>query len=257
MNFAALIILAQLFLWKIRMTGLLYELQGDQDYEKAFFVADVVCEMWNKSCSHINGITLQASRADLIKCCDIGSELFLGDSFPDIPGPYKRIAAFLVIGRLYPFFIPTYEKSLGEITRDEQTQWMTRFMSLTIPIIFDRMTVDLGEGPVPLPKWKGFPSAHYRLEFFSLLRWLDNMEWLQGKLPASDCDTLEIVKWPNLARMVLSVSLSLESCHYISELNDGSPQAVMGQISNCMRGLPEFAELDLVFDYCLGDWEFE
>src|ERR1051325_7474225 len=151
--------------------GLLSSESGNSDYSQALLIADSVAEDWNLASSKVYGIDLYIVENSVVACCDKGAELFSSGCFPDQPGPFKRAAAFCVLGTLYPFFKMTGEQAPQ---RDfERHAWLARFMALSIPAVLARTKVNVNGKWVVLDDWRGFPSPHYLLEFLAWRRWLD------------------------------------------------------------------------------------
>jgi hypothetical protein len=232
--------------------GLLSEESGPPDTEAAFAVAQHVQTWWNTRQAPVYGFNLKIWRGSVTKACEVGNNLFSGKYFSRTPGPFKRVAAFTVIGRLYPFFslVPLAGMEADTIanvlpkTPREQHAWLARMMALAIPAVLrcTRVYID-GEWRV-LDEWRGFPTLHYKLEFLAWLRWLDAFEQYRDHFASS-------AEWSafsekRLARMVMATSLMVESCYY-QEPIVGSPQ-IRGNTARCFDQLEEEHALDTIYD---------
>ncbi len=173
--------------------------------------ADTIAARWHLK-GEGYGFKVSVNHNSAIRACDLGRRLFSTQFFPEQPGSFKRVAAFLVIGRLYPFFEFSGEKMPAEAKHG----WLSRLMALSIPMMLCQMKADLHHGSEPwtiLNKWKKFPSKHYKLEFLAWLKWLDCMERYKTAL-ATDWQEVHIRR---LARMVMACSLIIEAAYYLNQ----------------------------------------
>jgi hypothetical protein len=223
--------------------GLLSTQSGSLDVQHAQLIADCVAEDWNSVQKDLYGIMLWINPHGIKKCCQIGTQLFENGFFPPQPGPFKRVAAFVVLGRLYPFFKMTGREAPQ--TEHERQAWLARFMGLLVPAALRTMKVFINNKWTTLEGWKGFPSPHYKLEFLAWLRWLDHFERYRPKFP----DLAEWTRFSSerLARMVMSTALMLEACYYIDVADQLS--GIRAQVSGCLANLNESQEIDLIYDY--------
>jgi len=98
---------------------------------------------------------IRVSSPDLKDCCDIGADLFDQEPHyfsPPSPGPFKRAAAFLVIGCIvHPFidFVPSrHAHRRAAFPRDERAKkvWRVRLMILMLAAVFDAFKVSIDDG---------------------------------------------------------------------------------------------------------------
>jgi hypothetical protein len=223
----------------------LFSDSAEQDQGIALRSADVIADQWNRHAASIYGFQVFIRSKKISQLCQVGARLFEnGDVFPRQPGPFKRTAAFLVLGRLYPFF--QFSGKPEHLPKgDEVVAWTVRLLALTIPVILRQLTVQLNGTTQTLHEWKGFPSPHYQLEFFALLRWLDNGEEYETLFPA---DTWARFSFHRQARMVMATSLMLEASYY---LNGQETTQVQSQVSRCLTNLSDEQQLDLIYVYNL------
>lgn len=173
-------------------------------------IAEDVASLWNEHGGKEFGFGV-AYDLDRIRQCREKAVPILDTYFPNPPGPFKRVAALLVFGRLYPFFYFT-----NKLTQKQHQEWLSRIVALTLPVAIRTQKVNLSNHPdaprwVPLDSWRGFPSVHYKLEFLGFIGWLDGFQWLLARIPATD---QKMVIDNRLARMTLALSLIIEGCYY-------------------------------------------
>ena len=223
--------------------GLLSSDSGEKDLSAAEFAATGIQGWWNGKQSPVYGFKLALYRKSLQNCCDIGARLFGSNYFANPPGPFKRAAAFIVIGRLFPFFQFVPMVNGPPMDKRERHAWLSRMMALAIPSVLERTRSEIGGKWIALNKWNGFPSLHYKLEFLAWFRWLDGFEQYKAQFAAHDWDAF---CQKRLARMVMATSLMIESCYY----NTAStiPHDLCGNTSACFNHLEEEHELDLIYD---------
>ncbi len=223
----------------------------DEDFSLAFRIAAKIQNWWNENQAANFGFNVVLYRESLSDSCKIGAKLFGGPYFAKPPGPFKRAAAFTVIGRLYPFF----QFEGVSMTNRERNAWLARLMVLGIPLLLGSTSATLNGEKRRLENWQGFPSAHYKLEFLAWLRWLDGCENIQSFLPPSEWERL---KEQRSARMVMATALMLEACYYsgtgggASSDPSANPSAgfeIKGQIQACMENLSDELVYDLIYDY--------
>lgn len=228
--------------------GLLSSEAGDSDFEQAFQVAASIQEFWNTKQAPSWGFNLTIFKASIRECCEAGGRLFSGQYFANPPGPFKRAAAFLVIGRLMPFF--GFEpingnKELVPQTSRECHAWLARMMALSIPAVLGSTRAQLGGEWLTLSEWGGFPSSHFKLEFLAWIRWLDSFEHFKKYFPSnSEWDQLHEQR---LARMVMATSLMIEGCYYCSG-STASESKIRGNTATCFERLEDEHEIDLIYD---------
>ena len=217
-------------------------------------LTDAVGQWWNKNQAPVYGFSLRVSEAAVRACCNQATDLFSRGVFPDNPGPFKRMATYLVLGRLTPFF--TFRSGFNDTNgrwiegccptdEQEHVAWITRMLVLSIPFTFAKLYVHIQGRDIPLGQWNGFPSSHYRLEFMGWLRWLDGYSQLKPHLPSLSWGKFNDDR---LARMIMSTSLMLESCYYLGKMRERGKCALLDE---CYCGAPTLDEdlrLDLYYD---------
>ena len=227
--------------------GLLVDDDINKDVDAVASIARRIAFNWNTYGGYHHGFTIKWGEAQIKQCCERASEIFQGTCFPLTPGPFKRVAALIVLGRLNPFI--AFDPEL-KITTDDN-RWLSRIMALFIPVTLSRLTLNIAPhiGPprwVHLDKFHGFPSAHTKVDFLNWLTWLDSMNWSKN---GADAMKVEFTDFPNqrLARMILSTSLILEGYYYCME---GLPeQPLPGHIRGKCRGFMKALDLtSLTYD---------
>jgi hypothetical protein len=191
-------------------------------------------------------IRVRSSYSQLLHVCRSADEVFSAGAFPPDPGPYKRAAAFVVLGRMYPVFdveILLYSgATLSNHQRiKEQVAWISRLALTALPAIFGRMMVTLDGAPQQLPEWKGYPSDHVALEVTNWIKWLQHHDQYQNLVDPK-------IDWPNFClerriRAVLALSLILENAHY-AVLGD-ERHRLIGRVGECLANLTDEQKLDL------------
>lgn len=126
------------------------------------------------------------------------------------PGPFKRVAALLVLGRLTSIFslaTPNSKvESLKPVNASMEREWLPKLCFLLLAPAFSSLTVSNAQGAThSLQDWKGFPSFHSKAEF---LFWL---EWLCDYPLDSLSDDEKVTR---RGRMILGTSLILEAIYY-------------------------------------------
>lgn len=201
-------------------------------------IAKQVARLWDEGGGGQHGFDLSIGERELRNCCSKGSTL-LETYFSNPPSPFKRVAALVVLARLSPFIGDTRGSKVGQ-----QNGWRALVAALLIPSALRAMKVNIAEQSeaqnwIVLDKWKGFPSAHVKVEFLAWLEWLDPFQniGLPDKVPA---ETWESMLNDRLARMILATSLMLENMYYLNEaqVNAQSGAAcLLGQCRRCMQGV--------------------
>jgi len=194
--------------------------------------------LWNEYGGDANGFSISVGEKELRYCCDKGAEV-LETYFSHPPSPFKRVGAFVVLARLFPFF--GFTKSPP--TPVAKNQWYARLAALLIPPTLRGMKVDVSDDDqhekwMLLDKWTGFPSPHVKVEFLAWLEWLDP---LQGVPPPSGMprEDWESLLNDRLARMILRTSLLIENMYYLCEISAkvGTEGCLRGQCRRCMKGI--------------------
>lgn len=214
--------------------GLLVDGDVNCDVNAVASVARRVVYNWNTHGGPSHGFSITWGREQIQQCCERAATIFQGKCFPSTPGPFKRVAALIVLGRLNPFigFSPPLQVQVDD------NRWLSRIMALFIPITLSRLKLNIANAAEPsrcvwLDKFSGFPSAHTKLDFINWLTWLDSMNWSKN---GADAVRMEFTEFPDqrLARMILATSLILEGYYY------------------CMEGLPQRPLPDLIRGKCRG-----
>lgn len=225
------------------------QLFGDMDCDSSNAIARAIAndtiDFWNENIGRAFGIFFVLHEKRLVDCCERAAQCLSGEAFPANPGPYKRAATFLVFGVLYDFVTPlTVTGSV--LSPIEKRQWVVRLMALSIaPMVCQLNYVNNGLLR-DLPPWKGFPSDHYKLEFFEWLRRLDDLGWAKLKYGVTVDVAVKHFEQARLARMVLATTLALESCHYVS-MCPGPVDPVRNNYRLDL-GLLEHMQIDLYYD---------
>lgn len=221
-------------------------------YQKEDFVVAsdatlITLELWQHDLEDMYGFRGVVSVPSLEECLKKGAALFDEEPhyFSSPPGPFKRVAAFLVLSCLYPFigFEPRFSAhrrlAMPKNNHDRRI-WHVRFAVFMLPTLFYRLKVKIDEEWQRL-QWPGFPSQHYQLEFMNMLKWLDGFDHLQHCIsPHEEWDSFCKKR---LARMVMATSLALEASYYA---NTNKEEAVLcGKINGCMSHLNEEQSEDL------------
>jgi hypothetical protein len=171
-------------------------------------VLTAVEELWNEAGGQKHhGFNLKVKTERIAACCNYGG-IILNDHFPNPPGVFKRLAALLVLGRHFPLFDLEPRPQNFDL-------WSGRVLALTIPPVLRTLEINLStdrDRPrwVQLDNWEDYPSPHYKLEFLTLLEWLDGAGW-----PHPSRWTQQDRK--RVARITLALALILEGCYYCSE----------------------------------------
>ncbi|WP_395746627.1 hypothetical protein [Prosthecobacter sp.] len=224
-----------------------------EDYQIALEASKRIAAWWNVDHHELYGFKLVVSAHDLNDSCSTASRLF--DETPFYfarpPGPFKRVAAFLVTGCLNPFFgfkplgKPASRREALPTTDHEKRVWHVRFLLLALPELFEQLKFKVN-GQWEKVCWEGFPSPHFQLEFMNWLKWLDR---LSKNHVSKDVDWDDFQK-KRFARMVMATALSLEASSYTSSK---TPCGVQGKIAGCMSKLTPQQREDLDFVWLPGN----
>jgi hypothetical protein len=223
--------------------GLLVQEDGVVDYQAVSDVVESIAKWWKINKEPDWGFEFFAVRSKIEYCSDFGSRLFKSGYFAENPSPFKRVAAFLVICRLHPFFCYKFSEGIKFETPTEEIAWNVRLLALSIPSILANQEVLLENKRVPLPAWTEFPSLHYLLEFFAWLRWITRMQEHQPKFSADEWQEIYLQR---VARMVLACSLMIEASYYAAE--NRSQDSIRNLIMPCLNDLDENLRIDLYYD---------
>jgi hypothetical protein len=205
--------------------GLLAINSGQTDVEAVLDVADQVATLWNDYGGTEHGFSLLVGQDAVMRVCEKG-DFFLKKYFSKtcLPGPFKRTATLVVLGRLYPFF----EMRPSRTTFLSTGKWLPRIVALMIPGALRSLRFNAADNPAipkwkPLDKWRGFPSAHYKLDFMSWVESMDSMEWIDTAIPPlAAFEAWQETSEMRVARMILVTSLMIEACYYFGETNPGA-----------------------------------
>jgi len=206
------------------------------------------CYYWNEvllKCSpsvRAFGCELSAHNPRLFACVAEGQRLFNAGIFPKSPGGFKRVAAFVVLARRVNFFEFHLQRSKKKvpIAEEEIECWRVRALSVMIlPILAKTVATVRANANTPaqdiaLTEWKGFPSRHFKAEFF---------HWLRGLIVLRGQGVNDSV----LSSAILSCSLMLEACYYLGSTprKDGE---LRGLDYDCLKAAPSHIEIDLNFE---------
>ena len=110
---------------------------------------------------------------------------------------------------------------------------------------------------VALDKWRGFPSAHFKVDFLAWLAWMDNMQHVRFVIgeenSEQDLERINAIREARLARMTLVTALMIESCYYFSECAPPMPRTEDVR-SKCMGFVMRGEDLTaLTYDMMLFD----
>ena len=241
--------------------GLLTIADGSADVNKALDIANTVAVLWNDYGGQDNGFAVSVGKAEVRQCCGVGGAIlskFFGDHCN--PGPFKRVACFVVISRLFPFFSLSKPPITGTTI-----QWHSRLSALLIPATLRVLHVNVSTAKDPdsapiwktLSNWKYFPSAHLKLDFLAWLAWMDLLDRVQPYLhPPENVDPEKYwveIRENRLARMILVTALMLESFYYCGEglPAEPGPDHIRGK---CLTFLLQSEDLSaLIYDRQLID----
>ncbi|MBL9116699.1 MAG: hypothetical protein JNJ83_16950 [Verrucomicrobiaceae bacterium] len=225
-----------------------------EDYRLALRASKRVVEWWNGDHSERYGFKLEIALGSLEESCSLASNLFDDKPyyFARPPGPFKRVAAFLVYGCLNPFFDfdPIMKKPVRPSmpgTPHERRVWTVRFLLMTLPELFGSLKVHVN-GKDEKVDWLGFPSDHFELEFMNWLKWLDRCGNLGEALPKEF--EWEAFQRKRYARMVMATAMALEASSYA---DPSAPRGLQGKIKGCMANLTPQQIEDLTFSNLPGN----
>lgn len=224
-----------------------------EDYEIALESSKRIADWWNVDHCELFGFKLYVAAKSLEESCRAASTLFDEKPFyfARPPGPFKRVAAFLVTGCLNPFlgFKPlgkaAARRNAYPQTDHDRRVWHVRFLLLSLPELFERLKFKVNDKWLKV-EWNGFPSPHFQLEFMNWLKWLDR---LSKSVVSKDVDWDDFQK-KRFARMVMATALSLEASSYT---NSANPMGVQGKIDGCMSKLTDQQREDLNFVWLPGN----
>jgi hypothetical protein len=203
------------------------------------------CNLWNtvllpKSPRvRASGLTLVAHNPLLFACVAEGQKLFNAGFFPNPPGGFKRVAAFMVLARRANFF--RFKNPAGKdaiMAPEEEECWRVRALSLMIlPLLASTVVTvhatSAQTAEIILDKWNGYPSRHFKAEFF---HWLRSLGYLRGNV--TDL---------TITSSILACSLQIEACYYLgAQAIDRN--GICGKDHGCIVKSPEHVAVDLDFE---------
>ena len=223
--------------------GLMVLESGKPDSDRVLVIARTVSTLWNKYGGVDNGFYIKIGEREVSQCCERGEAILAKFSCSKCnPGPFKRVAALVVLSRLFPFFGLTSSPKVGT-----RVQWMARLSAMLIPSALRSLRVNIStvENPdktptwVSLNKWKGFPSPHYKVDFLAWLAWMDKLDNVQlSRISGFDQESEETIRDARLARMILVTALMLEACYYCGETLNMTPSKtdIRGKCTSFLLG---------------------
>jgi hypothetical protein len=240
----------------------------DQKSKDVLFLnrlAENVCTRWNENSGPEEfGIRLFYSTDAIEKIVEEGENL-LTSLQHTMPGPFKRLAALLVLARLNHLFTLATSESVANNVRsvaaDKESLWVSRPIYFLIGETMSVLQINGKKAKIHLGEWKGFPSYHSRAEFLQLLAWFCDMpmdSWHGEKRynldeiieKGGECDDFKRVdaNFERRQRMILAVSLILEAVHYQGTKLD---YTVVGCCDNELLKLDEEPRKLVFFDQYL------
>lgn len=213
--------------------GLLDDSSAGKDCEAVFDIAVGVAALWNNFGGEKHGFKIKIGDAEVKECCRLGNEILtLSKKFPIPPSPFKRVAALVVLSKLYPFF----ELDPPQEVQIQDQIWLSRLSTLLIPGALALLEVNVSEDALApkwaLNRWNGFASPHYKIEFLKFIQWLDNFDWL---MIGGEQDKWIQTKRERLARMIMSVSLIIEANYYLGEAGAPQREHLRGKCKLCLK----------------------
>lgn len=213
--------------------GLIDDRSRERDHEVVLRLAKRVSSVWNTYGTDYGFQVVVSGRA-VEECCDEGNQI-LKSSFSVPPGPFKRVGALVVLARLKPLF-----DLRGSLTPGTKGRWLSRVVALLIPAALRLMAVNVSthESAATLRRlnWHGFASPHVKFEFLALLEWLDLLDDVQAYVAPVNPSMWNRVVNQRLARMVLALSLEIESNYYCTEEEE---LKIRGQCKACFRQIAD------------------
>ena len=212
--------------------------------------ADSICAFWNENGGPEKYGVRIFTNEETIREVAIAGDQVLASFFPHPPGPFKRVAALVVLSRLLQLFdICTRDSTLEcpkPVTPLLNEEWLPRLCYLLIGPALAHVTVQDSAGKWHEPKsWRGFPSFHTKAEFFLWLEWL--CDYPSEILPAPNTEPETLIR---RGRMVLGTSLILEQAYYLSY---APANELCGICDRALLGSGDFT--GLIFDSILLDNE--
>ncbi len=173
-------------------------------------MATSVAEFWNQHGGTDYGFQAFVSKENIVKMSEDGDAV-LASHFCADPGPFKRVAAALVLARLTPLFgicsVNSKDDNMAKVPVMTVRDWTPRLAFLLLePALAAVRLVKRPPEECLWDHWHGFPSLHSKAEFLLWLEWLCDYPL---DLLASEPERLA-----RRGRMVLATALILEGIYY-------------------------------------------
>jgi len=230
--------------------GLMTITDGEEDVAALYNLGLDLAAQWNESAAGSEmgyGFQVQSVEDDCKKVCTIGTRV-LKDYFSDPPSAFKRTAAVIVLGRLFPFigFIP--ERS----DASDEHRWLARLMVTMVPVALRSIKVSVVPCQFPhtpinvtLKGFKQWPSVHVKAEF---IEWMSSLDSLPDLTDAGLKEGDAKVADQRLARMIMAASLIIENAYYCMECAPAIPTAEQLR-TKCFPCIEKIStSIDLVYE---------
>ena len=217
----------------------------DEDINSLRRVSSIVSKDWNLRSAVLWDVDCFVSEKGVEECCKSAEWLFQS-GLPNPPGPFKRAAASVVLGRIHRLFRFFKHGTDEELDGSQSIYWLARLLPRLIPPILG--ILDIKDPSIKqLRPWPGFPTSHFRLEFLSVLRRLTGRNGLQANLTEEEWKEFHQER---LKTITLFTSLVIESCYYNS-LGDSFDykNVASGEKMNCIKDLDAEFHADLTCDH--------
>lgn len=215
-----------------------------QNLSPAFFKAiEAVCDNWNANhCAHW-GFSIDVKRKSIAQTYKFVEDLFIDNpALVAEPGPFKVAAAFLVSGMRFVQFEFHPLRDVGkQLEPAEKRDWTNRLLLRSISTLLPQLKLT-STGNTLAKKWET-PTLHYRLDLLNFLRWTEFPIVGLDNPPQSIKPTVNIFR---LNRLIMAMTLIIESCYYIS--GNTIKCDVMHQLGIKLDELDEVSKGDLFFD---------
>lgn len=206
---------------------------------------EIVCRRWKANQAQDWGFWFQFDRYSIEKACRFSVDLMTGNSaFPKNPGPFKLTSAFVVSCWYFLDLevIPVAEDK-AEGPKDGCKYWKSRLIFLAIQFFLAQLKIGEDDSRLLQKVWH-VPTPHYRLDFLNFLRLCDFPS--EGPVDPTSKDR-PTVNTPRVSRLIMAISLIIESCYYSSE-NDLRCD-VKDSIKLSQESLTDEELYDLMFNY--------
>jgi hypothetical protein len=205
--------------------GLLTLADGAEDAAALFSLGIDLATQWNESAAGSPdvgyGFKILSVQDDCETVCALGTRV-LKAYFSDPPSAFKRVAAVIVIGRLFPFIGFDPERA----NESESHRWLARLMVTMVPLVL--RSIDTTVTPCHLPRksqtvtlkgFKRWPSVHVKAEF---IEWMSSLDSLPDIVATAERKG-DIIADQRLARMIMAASLIIENAYYCMECAPATP----------------------------------